>query len=211
MTRLNFYDVSLAPELSLLTFFFSPCFYPRSFSSLLTSSFFISSFIYNRFPDNIVTSVIGVWHTDPTYGRSVPVGGLAYLLSAPTSIAEALRDPFHALFYVAFVLGSCALFSKAWIEISGQTPKDVLKQLRSQNMVMRGHRENSMLKTLYRYIPTTAAVGGLCIGLLSILSDFMGVIGSGTGILMSVTIIFEYFEKFAKEAAETGSYASILS
>lgn len=68
-----------------------------------------------------------------------------------------------------------------------------------------------MLKTLYRYIPTTAAVGGLCIGLLSILSDFMGVIGSGTGILMSVTIIFEYFEKFAKEAAETGSYASILS
>jgi len=83
-----------------------------------------------------------------------------------------------------------------------------------------------MLKTLYRYIPTAAAFGGLCIGLLSVFSDFMGAIGSGTGILMAVTIIYQYFEIFAydtssgiiperhsrKEVAEMGgSFASILT
>jgi SecY len=58
-------------------------------------------------------------------------------------------------------------------------------------MVMRGHRETSMIHELNRYIPTAAAFGGLCIGALSVLADFMGAIGSGTGILLAVTIIYQ--------------------
>ena len=41
-------------------------------------------------------------------------------------------------------------------------------------MVMRGHRETSMVHELNRYIPTAAAFGGLCIGALSVLADFLG-------------------------------------
>ena len=41
-------------------------------------------------------------------------------------------------------------------------------------MVMRGHRETSMIKELNRYIPTAAAFGGLCIGALSVFADFLG-------------------------------------
>lgn len=50
----------------------------------------------------------------------------------------------------------------------------VAKQLREQQMVMRGHREKSMIHELNRYIPTAAAFGGLCIGALSVLADFLG-------------------------------------
>ncbi len=61
-----------------------------------------------------------------------------------------------------------------------------------------------------RYIPTAAAFGGLCIGALSVFADLLGAIGSGTGILLAVTIIFQYYEIFAKEQAELGgSYASL--
>ena len=56
-----------------------------------------------------------------------------------------------------------------------------------------------MIKHLNRYIPTAAAFGGMCIGLLSIIADFMGAIGSGTGIMLAVTIIYQYFELLAKE------------
>jgi protein transport protein SEC61 subunit alpha len=56
-----------------------------------------------------------------------------------------------------------------------------------------------MLDVLRMYIPTAAAFGGACIGALTILADFMGAIGSGTGILLAVTIIYQYFEIFAKE------------
>ena len=41
-------------------------------------------------------------------------------------------------------------------------------------MVMSGHRDRSLVHELNRYIPTAAAFGGLCIGALSVMADFMG-------------------------------------
>ena len=55
---------------------------------------------------------------------------------------------------------------------------------------MAGHREGSMYKELKRVIPTATAFGGAILGLLSIAADLSGAIGSGTGILMAVTIIY---------------------
>ncbi len=56
-----------------------------------------------------------------------------------------------------------------------------------------GHRDTtaSLKKELNRYIPIAAAFGGMCIGALTIVADFMGAIGSGTGILLAVTIIYQ--------------------
>jgi len=71
-------------------------------------------------------------------------------------------------------------------------------------MFMTGHRDHSIEKELNRYIPTAAAFGGLCIGALSIMADFMGAIGSGTGILLAVTIIFQYWESYVKEVQADG-------
>ncbi|KAJ6666364.1 hypothetical protein lerEdw1_000637 [Lerista edwardsae] len=86
----------------------------------------------------------------------------------------------------------------------------VAKQLKEQQMVMRGHRDTSMVHELNRYIPTAAAFGGLCIGALSVLADFLGAIGSGTGILLAVTIIYQYFEIFVKEQAEVGGVGALF-
>merc|ERR1711907_882593 len=85
------------------------------------------------------------------------------------------------------------------IEVSGSSARDVAKQLRDQQMVMKGHRESSLVTVLNRYIPTAAAFGGMFIGALTVMADFMGAIGSGTGILLAVTIIYQYFEIFMKE------------
>ena len=68
-----------------------------------------------------------------------------------------------------------------------------------QDLLIEGMRDTSMVKYLNQYIPTAAAFGGVCIGALSIFADFMGAIGSGTGILLAVTIIYQYFEQIAKE------------
>ena len=63
-------------------------------------------------------------------GNSVPVSGLAYYISPPQTIAEIARDPVHAVFYLLFILASCALFSKTWIEVSGSSPKGMLTSLK---------------------------------------------------------------------------------
>lgn len=39
---------------------------------------------------------------------------------------------------------------------------------------------------------------------------FLGAIGSGTGILLAVTIIYQYFEIFVKEQSEMGGVGTLL-
>jgi preprotein translocase subunit SecY len=46
------------------------------------------------------------------------------------SLADIAVHPFHALFYITFMLTACALFSKTWIEVSGSSARDVAKQLK---------------------------------------------------------------------------------
>jgi preprotein translocase subunit SecY len=57
-------------------------------------------------------------------------------------------------------------------------------------MTLAGHRDVSIYKELKRVIPTAAAFGGATLGLLSVVADMMGALGSGTGILMATTIIY---------------------
>jgi len=173
-------------------------------TALVSNLYFLSQLLYRRFSDNILVNLLGRWH-EAGNGQSIPVGGIAYYVSPPINTADILADPFRAIFYVSFVLTACALFSKTWPEVSGSSAKDVAKQLREQQMTMKGHREVSLEKELNRYIPTAAAFGGLCIGALSVSADFLGAIGSGTGILLAVTIIYQYFEIFVKEQQEFGS------
>ena len=66
-------------------------------------------------------------------------------------------------------------------------------------MMISGYPDNQVLAVLNRNIPVAAALGGMIIGLLSIFSDLIGVIGSGTGILLSVSIVYGYYEKLVKD------------
>ncbi|RDX93313.1 Protein transport protein Sec61 subunit alpha, partial [Mucuna pruriens] len=178
-------------------------------SALVSNLYFISQLLHRKYSGNFFVDMLGKWkESEYGGGQSIPVGGIAYYITAPSSLADMAANPFHALFYLVFMLSACALFSKTWIEVSGSSARDVAKQLKEQQMVMPGHRESNLQKELNRYIPTAAAFGGICIGALTVLADFMGAIGSGTGILLAVTIIYQYFETFEKErASELGFFA----
>jgi protein transport protein SEC61 subunit alpha len=170
-------------------------------AALVSNLYFFSQLLYQRYSSNFLVRLFGRWQEVEGGGgiNNVPVGGLAYYVSPPQSFAEIFYDPFHAVVYVSFILFSCAMFSRTWIEVSGASAKDVAKQLKDQQMFMKGHRESSLLHVLNYYIPTAAAFGGACIGALTIVADFLGAIGSGTGILLAVTIIYQYYETMAKE------------
>ncbi|CAG9335322.1 unnamed protein product [Blepharisma stoltei] len=172
-------------------------------TALVSNLYFFSQILYKRYRTFTLVWLLGQWQ-DLDQGYSIPVGGLAYYISPPREFGDIVTDPIHAIVYVVFVLSSCALFSKTWIEVSGSSARDVAKQLRDQQMFLEGHRYESMVKTLNRYIPNAAAFGGMCIGALTIVADLLGAIGSGTGILLAVTIIYQYFEAFYKEKQESG-------
>merc|ERR1719373_836226 len=104
-------------------------------TALVSNLYFFSQLLYRRFKSNMLVNLLGQWQEQDYGGQSIPVGGLAYYMSPPRNVSDIWQDPIHALFYVAFVLISCAPFSKTWIEVSGSSPRDVAKQLRDQQMM----------------------------------------------------------------------------
>ncbi|CAE6409654.1 unnamed protein product [Rhizoctonia solani] len=174
---------------------------PIMLESALTSNVYIlSQMLFNRFPENFLVRLLGVWEPLEDSQQLMAKSGIAYYMSPPHTLKAAFLDPIHTAVYITFILTACALFSKTWIEVSGSGPRDVAKQLKDQQMVMAGHREGSMYKELKRVIPTAAAFGGAILGLLSVSADLMGALGSGTGILMAVTIIYSYWEIGMRES-----------
>ena len=93
----------------------------------------ISQMLSVKFAGNFFVNLLGVW-SDAGGGRAYPIGGLCYYLSPPETLAAMFTDPIHAILYITFMLGSCAFFSKTWIDVSGSSAKDVAKQLREQQV-----------------------------------------------------------------------------
>ncbi|KAG5510469.1 hypothetical protein GH5_06669 [Leishmania sp. Ghana 2012 LV757] len=180
-------------------------------SSVVSNISFFSQILSRRFGNrNFLINLLGRWeergYNGGGNGQLFPVGGLAYYLVPPATFYDLMADPIHAIFYVVFVLSSCAIFSRLWITISHTAPRDVAKQLASQGrwLVQARESEEDMTRLLEKYIPVAASFGGLCVGALTIFSDFLGAIGSGTGILLSVTMINQYYEVLQQEAQDLG-------
>lgn len=68
-------------------------------------------------------------------------------------------------------------------------------------MCIKGYTDSGTYKKIKEVIETAALLGGIFTGLLTIFADFLGAIGSGTGILLSVTIIYGLYEDILKEKA----------
>ncbi|CUM45761.1 Protein transport protein SEC61 subunit alpha [Debaryomyces fabryi] len=180
-------------------------------SALSSNIFIISQMLFVRWPNNIFVKILGSWDTRQGAAQLYAVSGLAYYIQPPLSFTEALLDPIKTIIYIIFVLGSCAVFSTTWIEISGASPRDVAKQFKEQGLVIAGHRDTSAYRELKKIIPTAAAFGGATIGALSVFCDLMGTLGSGTSILLSVTTIYGYYELAMKEGGFGKSVVSGFS
>ena len=87
-------------------------------SALVSNLYMISQMMSVKFAGNFFVSLLGVWN-DAGGGRAYPIGGLCYYLSPPETLSSIVTDPIHAFFYIFFMLGSCAFFSKVCLEIIG--------------------------------------------------------------------------------------------
>jgi protein transport protein SEC61 subunit alpha len=142
-------------------------------SALVSITYFVSQMLYTALPNFFLIRLIGVW-TSSERGQKVPIGGLVYFLSPPQSFTELLSDPLHGIIYLAFTLGTSALFSRLWIQMSNTTAKDVAQQFKQQEVFLGGFREQSTIYMLNQYIPIAATFGGMCVGLLTVIADFTG-------------------------------------
>ena len=96
-----------------------------------------------------------------------------------------------------------AIFALFWVKTAGLDSKAVARQIQNSGMSIPGYRRNPAIleKVLDRYIPRVTVIGGVFIGLMSVVANLFGVIGSvsGTGLLLTVSITYRLYEQIASE------------
>ncbi len=160
------------------------------------------------FLSNVGITILG------TFSGQRPVNGLMYYLApvnGPSDWMWWTTDLGHPAWEVIMRLGvditfmvvGGAIFALFWIKTAGLDSKDVARQIQLSGMSIPGYRRNPQVleKYLDRYIPKVTIIGGVFIGILSVIANLFGVIGavSGTGLLLTVSITYRLYEEIASQ------------
>jgi len=160
------------------------------------------------FLSNVGITILG------TFKDQTPQNGLMYFLApinGPTDWMWWTTDLGHAPWEVllrmgidiTFMVVGGAIFALFWIKTAGLDSKDVARQIQLSGMSIPGYRRNPQVleKYLDRYIPRVTIIGGVFIGILSVVANLFGVIGSvsGTGLLLTVSITYRLYEEIASQ------------
>lgn len=151
---------------------------------------------------NILGQFIPNWGTQ---SQLVPYGGAVYYLTTIHGLSAVFANPARAGVYLLLFSGLCAVFAYIWIDVSGLSSRDIANQLIQAGMMVPGFRRSPKIveKVLDRYIPVVTILGGLGVGVLATLADFAGALGSGVGVLLTVGIIYQYYQIIAQEQLAT--------
>ncbi|MDR2700417.1 MAG: preprotein translocase subunit SecY [Nitrososphaerota archaeon] len=176
-------------------------------SALFANVFFITQLLWARVGHS---GTAAIWffrilgnYNQTEAGSIVSIGGLAHYMSPPSGIMNVAAEPLRAVGYLVILIVFCAIFSLSWLEIGGLGPNKVAQQLMDSGMQIPGYRrsERPIEQILRRYIPVVTVLGGIIVGLIAGFADFLGVFGSGTGMLLTVGIIYQYYELLMRERA----------
>jgi len=170
-------------------------------SALFANIYYISQILWRNWgEDNFLVQILGTYKWSEG-GQPIPIGGLAYFVTSPHGPLETLEQPLRALIFLGIMVAFCVVFSLTWLEVGGLDPKTVAKQLMDAGMHIPGFRrsEKPIELILKRYIPAVTIFGGLLVGLIAAVTDFLGVFSTGTGVLLSVGILYQYYEQLMKE------------
>ncbi|MDR3292343.1 MAG: preprotein translocase subunit SecY [Methanobrevibacter sp.] len=131
-------------------------------------------------------------------GRAID--GIGLYLTTP-SLNVLLTNPLRVLVFGIFYLGCCIIFSLLWVEIGGLGANKIAEQLHSSGIQIPGFRSSKtqLKKLLKRYVPALTVLGGTFVGLLAFGADLTGAAGGGTGVLLTVGIVYKLYEEIAQE------------
>ena len=115
--------------------------------------------------------------------------------------AVAMIDIVRSLTYLMTMIVGAVIFSKFWVVTSGMDSKSVAEQFKSSFISIPGFRRDPRIieRVLDKYIPSLTVLGGAFVGLLAGFADLTNAVGSGTGILLTVMILYQLYEQIAQQ------------
>jgi len=110
----------------------------------------------------------------------------------------------HVIVYMLiFVVGS-VIFSIFWVSTSGMDSRSLAEQFKAASIVIPGFRHDPRIveKVLDRYIPALTVMGGAFVGFLAAFADLTNAIGTGTGLLLTVMIVYQLYEQITSQHSD---------
>ncbi|MEK6932211.1 MAG: preprotein translocase subunit SecY [Nanoarchaeota archaeon] len=142
-----------------------------------------------------------------TFVGNQPASGLVVWIFPPNLLENLITGGFsliqiaHAMSYAAFMIMGAVIFSIFWVQTSGMDAKSQAKQILASGLQIPGFRKDErVLETLLnRYIMPLTIMGAIAVGFLASTADLLGALSRGTGILLSVMIIYKLYEDIAQQ------------
>lgn len=141
------------------------------------------------------------------YTGNAPQGGLVAWTSSPNIIQDIITGSFrfidlwHSLTYLLIMVIGSVIFSYFWVQTSGMDAGSQAKQMMASGLQIPGFRRDQRVleQILKRYITPLTIMGGMSIGFLAASADLLGALTSGTGLLLTVMIIYRLYEDIAQQ------------
>ncbi|MDE1768295.1 MAG: hypothetical protein KGH64_01605 [Candidatus Micrarchaeota archaeon] len=107
----------------------------------------------------------------------------------------------HVIIYSLTLIILCIIFGRFWIEMTGQSPKNVAGQLQDIGWQIPGFRRDPRIieNVLDKYIPTITVLGSIAVACLAIFATLTGAVGSGMGILLTVGIMYMIYQQLERD------------
>ncbi|MEK6954616.1 MAG: preprotein translocase subunit SecY [Candidatus Micrarchaeota archaeon] len=189
--------------------------YVSNIPVILASALLLNVQVIGLFMANSGFPLLGQF--DKVSNRPLPGldGGFAYLSSAlpspifltggyATYVSQYLLNPteiLHILVYGIVLVTLCVIFGWFWIESTGMGAAKVAQQLKNTGLQIPGYRQDPRIteKILQKYIPIITVLGSIFVGVLAWFADITGALGTGTGILLTVGILYRFYEDLAQQ------------
>jgi len=146
------------------------------------------------------TTIPLAYYVRAPYGIIGTTTRVTEFILKPLSQGQIPQELVHLFIFSLIMIVVCVIFGKFWIETTGMDSKKVAEQLRNVGFSVPGFRRDARVieRVLDRYIPIITILGSATVGLLAAGADVTGAIGSGTGILLTVGILYRLYEELAQ-------------
>jgi preprotein translocase subunit SecY len=124
------------------------------------------------------------------------IGHIEFLIKDVTPVFG-IPQYIHALIYIISLMLMSIIFGIFWVETANMDAKSVANQLCEAGFQIPGFRKDARMleNILNKYIFPLTVLGSLSVGLLAGLADLTGALGTGTGILLTVGILYRTYEQ----------------
>ncbi|HIP85105.1 MAG TPA: preprotein translocase subunit SecY, partial [Pyrodictium sp.] len=137
----------------------------------------------------------------PTNPIAQALHTLAIYMTPPRGLLNVASEPLRALTSTIAWITLSIVFGFIWVEVAGLNPEKQAENIVKSGLQIPGIRRSTRLlaKLLEKYIYPLTLISSIIVGTIAVVADFFGAYGSGSGLVLTVGIVYNFYLTLAYE------------